>query len=477
LLASTLRLYNLGKQSLWLDETYSVMMSNDLHTIWAEQTKDSSPPLYYSMLHFWIFCFGKSEVSLRLLSALFGILLIPLVFVAGTNIFSRKTGFFASLFAALSPYHIYYSQEAKVYSLLALLSLASFLMLYLSIRENRIIFWVAYVLSTIFCLYTHNYGILLLIAEFFFCIFYHPKAKALLNTIISFICIFIAFLPRIPILSIQAIIDINPWIEVAKIKDLISTFKYFCLLSWRLPTTQLLSLALKIAIPLFAIIFVFGLFNRRKENVFLFTYFFIPLGIAFLISLKKPIYVAGRYDMLVFPAFCLIMGAGLSKIKIYFLRQFLLVSIIIVTLLSLFHYYFIYRKSNDRYISKYVQKYSDKKDIIVATELSIVPFEYYWKQDFQPQLFQFPNGPKSALVKEALVGDKKYINSEIRELIEKIYPLLKQGNKLWVLYQPFTFSDKLLEALGKEFENTNIINYLKGDNLNQISKIYIFKRR
>lgn len=477
LLAATLRLYNLGKQSLWLDEAYSVMMSKNLVNLWLDQIKDSSPPLYYTILHFWILFLGQTESSLRLLSSIFGILFIPLLFVVGTNIFGKKTGIFASLIAAISPYHIYYSQEARAYSLLALLSLASFFILYLGIKENRGIFWITYVIINILCLYTHNYGVLLLISEICFCIFYCQNKHVLTNIIISQICIFIAFLPRIPILFKQALMDMNPWISTPKIGDLISSFKYFCLLSWRTPMTPLLSLALKITIPLFAVVFVIGLLGRKKENFFLFIYFFIPLGLAFLISLRKPIYVAGRYDMLIFPGFCLIIGVGLDKIKANYLQFILLTVIILATSFSLFNYYFVYRKSNDKFVSQYIQRRIEKNDIIVATELSIVAFEYYWKQDFQPQLFQSPNGPRSALVRKAFVGGEEYINLEIKKLMEKIYPLLTRTNKLWILYYPFTFSDRLLEVLEKEFENTAILHLREGDNLNQISKICIFKKR
>ncbi|MFH0912662.1 MAG: glycosyltransferase family 39 protein [Candidatus Omnitrophota bacterium] len=475
-IAVILRLYHLGNQSLWLDEAYSVMMSKNVVMLWAEQIKDPMPPLYYSMLHYWILIWGGSEFSLRLLSALFGILLIPLVFITGATIFDRKTGIYAALFAAISPIHIYYSQEARAYTLLAFLSLASSFMLYLSIEKNRNIFWIAYILATVLCLYAHNYGILLLSAQICFCLFF-PVRNILQKFAWSQLCILLAYLPRIAILFRQIRLDMNPWISAPTIKDLFSTFLRFSLLSWRLPITPLLSVILKITVPILVLIFIIGLVNRERQNLFLSTYLIIPLALAFFISLKIPSYVAGRYDILVFPAFCLIMGVGLNNVRIPFLRLVLVIIITVATSCILFNYYFIYRKSNDRVISEYVQKNSDKRDVIVATGLSVVPFEYYWRQNFPPRLFKFPDGPRSAIVRDALMGDEKYINFEIKKLTEKIYPLLNENNRLWILYQPYIFSDRLLYTLKKDFKNTDIITYPKGDNLNQVSRLYIFKRR
>lgn len=401
-IGTVLRLYHLGKQSLWLDEAYSVMMSRSLITPWFEQVQDSSPPLYYSLLHYWINMFGKSEFSLRLLSCIFGILLIPLVFIVGTSVFNRKVGIYAALFTAISPIHIYYSQEARMYALLPFLSLVSFFMLSLSLRKNKNIYWITYILTTIFCLYTHNHGVFLLVAEMCFYIFYNRKKSRglLLKFILSQLTILGAFLPRIFVLSQQIFMEMNPWIALTTLRDIYSTFLHFCLLSYHLPLTESISITLKIAIPIFALIFLVGIFVSQKQNTFLPVYIIIPLAIAFVISCKLPIYVAGRYDILVFPAFCLIIALGLSKITPRLFRLSLLTIIILSTLISLYHYYFIYNKSNDRIISEYVQKYINREDVVVITELNITPFEYYWSRDFQPNLFQFPEGPRYSLKKE-----------------------------------------------------------------------------
>jgi 4-amino-4-deoxy-L-arabinose transferase-like glycosyltransferase len=473
-----LRLYNLGKQSLWLDEAYSVTMAGDLNKLWFEQIMDSNPPLYYSLLHFWIHICGKTEFAIRLLSLIFGIFLIPLIFFVGDSIFDKNTGIYAALLVAISPIHIYYSQEARMYSIMPFLSLFSFFLLYLGIIKRRNIYWIAYAITTIFCLYTHNYGIFLLVSEIWFFIFYRTKKKdIMLEFMLSQICILIAYLPRLPVLFKQIAMNMNPWISLPNLHSLSSTFLHFSILSWRLPLTGPLLLILKVVVPLFAGIFLIGILVSLKRNIFLLAYIVIPLSLAFIISLKVPIYVPGRYDILVFPAFCLVIAAGLKGFKNKFLTALLLIIIILSTSVILYHYYFIFKKSNDRSVSEYIQMNMGKEDVLVATELSITPFEYYWRKEFQPTLFQFPDGPRSFITEKALKGESSYINLEIRKLTFKVCPLINKNNRLWLMYHPIALVDRLIERLKEDFKNTEVIKFVPGDNLNQIHRVYIFKRR
>lgn len=472
-----LRFYNLGKQSLWSDEAYSVMMARDLNKLWFEQIQDSNPPFYYSLLHFWMHICGKTEFALRLLSLIFGVFLIPLIFLVGSEISDRYTGLYASLLVAISPIHIYYSQEVRMYSIMSFLSLLSFFLLYIGIIRKKSIYWIAYTITTILCLYVHNYGIFLLISEIYFYIFYHPKAKDILpRFILSQIYIFVAYLPRLLILFKQITINMNPWISAPNAQYLTSTFLHFCILSWRLPLTEHLRLILKIIIPLFAFIFLIGSLTSLKRNIFLLFYIVIPLGLAFAISYKVPLYVPGRYDIMVFPAFCLIIAAGLKRIRITFLHYSILIIILLSTSVFLYHYYFIYKKSNDRIVSEYIQMNMEKEDVLVMTELSITPFEYYWRKEFQPKLFQFPEEARGFLKKEALKGEEKYTNLEIKKLILKIYPLVNENNRLWLVYHPIVLVDRLINKLREDFKNTKFIKFCPGDNLNQIQGVYIFKK-
>jgi mannosyltransferase len=122
LLAAGLRFYRLAGQSFWSDEGNSVALARaSLAEIAARTALDIHPPLYYWLLHGWMQLFGDSEVAVRSLSAAAGVLLVALIYRLGARLFDTWGGLLAAFIAALSPFQIYYAQEARMYALLALL--------------------------------------------------------------------------------------------------------------------------------------------------------------------------------------------------------------------------------------------------------------------------------------------------------------------------------------------------------------------
>jgi mannosyltransferase len=121
LLAAGLRFYRLAGQSLWSDEGNSVALAQvGLSEIAARTAFDIHPPLYYWLLHAWIRFFGRSEVAVRSLSVVVGVLLVAVVYQLGKQLFDSRVGLLAAFIAAVSPFLVYYSQEARMYALLAL---------------------------------------------------------------------------------------------------------------------------------------------------------------------------------------------------------------------------------------------------------------------------------------------------------------------------------------------------------------------
>ncbi|MEA3335199.1 MAG: glycosyltransferase family 39 protein [Chloroflexota bacterium] len=123
LLATALRFLRIGNQSLWADEGNSVALAlRSISEISANAAADIHPPLYYWFLHFWVRIFGTSEIAVRSLSAVWGIFLVWLVYQIGSRLHDRRTGLIAAFLAAINPFLIYYSQEARMYSMLAALA-------------------------------------------------------------------------------------------------------------------------------------------------------------------------------------------------------------------------------------------------------------------------------------------------------------------------------------------------------------------
>lgn len=91
LVGAFFRIYHLGTQSLWLDEAFSVSVSKmGLLQLIQATAADTNPPFYYIVLHYWMSVFGDSEFAVRLLSALFGLLAIPLIYLVGRQLFDEE---------------------------------------------------------------------------------------------------------------------------------------------------------------------------------------------------------------------------------------------------------------------------------------------------------------------------------------------------------------------------------------------------
>jgi uncharacterized membrane protein len=120
LIGGFLRVLLLGAKGMWLDETFSVWMSS--HPLpdmlqWIVRI-DQHPPLYYVLLHYWITLTGDAAYDVRLLSALFGAATIPIIYLIGKRMSGVVMGLAAALILALSPFHIYFAQETRMYTLL-----------------------------------------------------------------------------------------------------------------------------------------------------------------------------------------------------------------------------------------------------------------------------------------------------------------------------------------------------------------------
>jgi mannosyltransferase len=123
LLSLILRTRELGI-GFWIDEGLSVGIADrPLGDIPDALRLDGSPPLYYLLLHVWMQVVGTSEEATRALSLTCALLAVPVAWWAARALFSTRAGWMAAVLAATNPFLTEYAQEARMYALLALLSL------------------------------------------------------------------------------------------------------------------------------------------------------------------------------------------------------------------------------------------------------------------------------------------------------------------------------------------------------------------
>lgn len=124
LLACGLRLYRLGAGSLWYDETVSVhLAAKSVPALLQHTAGDIHPPGYYLLLHGWLRLAGRSDFAAAFPSLFFGVLLVALAGWLGRRVFGVQAGLLAAFLVAISPYHLWYSQEVRMYTLAAVLAM------------------------------------------------------------------------------------------------------------------------------------------------------------------------------------------------------------------------------------------------------------------------------------------------------------------------------------------------------------------
>ncbi|GEM_PF-4684076 len=182
---------------LWGDSAYSVFSANrSLAEIALDRLTDGHPPLYYYLLHFWVALAGNSEFSVRFLSAISGVLTVPITYQLGRRSFDRWVGIAAAFLTAASPFLVFYSRLPRMYSLLAFLAALSILSL-LNFSKSRM--WKsAYVVSTIAMLYAHYFGALAFAAGalvYMLVLMYERRFREAVSYVLYCIFIAIAFIP------------------------------------------------------------------------------------------------------------------------------------------------------------------------------------------------------------------------------------------------------------------------------------------
>ena len=167
LLAAVLRFARIGHQGFWFDEANTALLVHFSpgKMIGLIPQTESTPPLYYCVAWVWARVFGCGEAGLRSLSALAGVLAVPVAFAAGRKLISVRAGLIAAALTACNPLLIWYSQEARSYELLVLLTSVSLLAFAYVRAEPTPRAVAAWVIAAALALATHYYALLAIVPQ------------------------------------------------------------------------------------------------------------------------------------------------------------------------------------------------------------------------------------------------------------------------------------------------------------------------
>lgn len=245
----TLRLISLN-QSLWLDEAINVMAAKSFSffgMVTQYAVADFHPPGHFIIIWIWGRLFGFSEVSMRLPSVIFGVLAIYFTFLIGKKLVSKNVGLLAALLLSINPLHIYYSQEARMYSLAALAVAVNVYLLIKLIKGEKVNL-IFLIISNLGILLSDYVAYFIFPAEFIFLLLLKEKE----------------FLKKWFIALIAAVILVSWWIPI-----FLSQLKVGAIASANLPTWKFVvgGFDLK-TLPLTFVKFIIGRISLADKTIY-----------------------------------------------------------------------------------------------------------------------------------------------------------------------------------------------------------------
>lgn len=444
-LGAVVRIVNLGSDSIWLDEAYSIQFARlPVPQLLAEAARsDVHPPLYYLLLHYWIKLFGPSEAGARSLSTLFGLLAILTIYLLARLLFNRAVGLLSSLLLSLSLFNIEFSQEARMYSLLAWLSLCS-LYFFLKIFDRaRPLHLIGYVITTSLLMHTHVYGFFIIAAEniFFASLFFSRRER------------FRQLLGRWLILQGSLVVLFLPWLSV-----MLEQFERvqrgfwiprptlnFLRLTWIIysGSSTLLSF---IFIPLILLGLISGSEHERKranetsglpatllpsqsdsrklflsgreKSLFLLIWLLSPIVIPFFLSQFLSSIYLPKYTIAASMAFIVLAAQGVMSIRADGVRVLIVAVLIGLSLVQVRDYWAGPHKDFWRESAAAFDRSARTGDLVLFHQQSgLVPFRYYSKRDDVREV-EFPD-------------DKTELTAA--NAAEKLGPVVAGHNRVWLV--------------------------------------------
>ncbi|MCA9974024.1 MAG: glycosyltransferase family 39 protein [Anaerolineales bacterium] len=475
LIGGGLRLLLLGTKGLWLDETFSVWLANQpvgdmLH--WVVQI-DQHPPLYYLLLHAWVALVGDTPYDVRLLSVLFGAGTIPVIYLIGKRLSGVLVGLAAAVFLALSPFNIYYAQEARMYTLLALnAAVAIYALVRLltdaraarpigrQLREHGLrrsavahietdLAWVAFVVFSAAAMWSQNTAVFLPLATNLFVltlILVQRRTKSaappalhapsLANWLKAQIGIFLLWSPWLFFFIRQAgAVSRRFWIPAPTAESVLQTLKLLLNPSAPLPPGPTLAIW-----TLYALVLCLGLVHYRQRLArfwLLAALFAVPFLGELLVSIWRPIFYDRTLIWTTIPL-CLLLAAGVAQLKFRPLLLLALGGFVTLNLFSVGDYFRFYQKEDWHTAAGYVANFAEDNDLVLFnSNFVIISFDYY----FQPYEKQY----SLQVVKRGVPRDlftNGILEPEMTESdVPALISLLREHSRVWLVYSHNDYTD------------------------------------
>ena len=437
-----LHMWRLDAKSIWWDESLSLhraqgsigyILSNRISLAGAESI-DQHPPLFFLVLSAFLRCCGDSDFTLRFPSVAFATLLVPLLYVMAKRLRGRRAGLLAGLLGVLSPFYLWYAQEARMYTMVTALGLAALYCVWRAVEERRLTWAGGWVFLSAAGIGTHYLYLLLLVFHLLIAATLWPRRhRERVSPAIwrrPVVIVFTSILALALVMVGQGAVHLllraaagRRYIPLGLIiRDAYNSF------------TIGLSASLRQAWPLdlaFTALYCLGIISiwrhppsftrtRWSGTLALGAYVFLPILGMWAYSLFRSIYMGSRYIIMASPASYLGVGIGLDHI---YGRKRLVGGLLVCLLvlgMGVSNYRFFtherYRTKEDhRSSAEYVMARESQGDLIILTAPeNIAAFEHYYSGQApivtMPRVALDPNFDRARLARdmaEAVAGYRR----------------------------------------------------------------------
>ncbi len=422
--AAALYLFRIGQQSLWLDEVMSLAVASrppagmlDFFRGLPEQH-----PLYYVLLKGWIALLGDSELALRGLSVACAVLAIPLFHLLVRRLTSRPAAWIATVLLTLSPFWLFYAQEARMYTLVGFLAvLHSWLFLrWIASERSRDALW--YVIVGVLGVYTHFFLVFVPLAHVVWHLFEEDdRTRALREVGPPVAAIYAAYLPWAVFLllhmpegqSWKGVRNVIFGVPYSFFRFSVGYSEFLANAGWKSRIPELVranwlvivAAGLGWGLPLLA--GVRAAWRSGRRGRFLLAGLAVPIAAALLLSVRT-IVVGERYFVVSFPFYLMVVAIGLWSMwrsggaaRTVGVTAAVLVAA--TTVNSLHGHYFEedFGKEQWREVAHRVAADARDGDVVdFHHDFISGAFRYYYRQTSGPRLPATPEAPPPTSIEE-----------------------------------------------------------------------------
>jgi mannosyltransferase len=344
----------------------------------------NNPPLYEIFLHYWIKAFGIEPWAVRMPSLIFSALTAPVIYRIGQRYATARAGVIAAAIFTISTMHIYFSHEARVYSLFVLLATLS-LYFYLGIAREpgRKRNYVLLFITNLVLIYSHYFGFFVLLVELVSLPLIEHRRRAVKGVLVMMAALAVCYTPMIVVFLQRAQESVEgTWVSAPAITEVYGNLNRF--LNNKYNTLVL--------IILFAGAFTARIlkkdlarhikaFRGDRNIMIILLWFGVPYLLMFIVSFKVPMFI-DRYILYTSIPFYLVIGILISRFVNHTIFQGIAAGIFLLSMVLTMQI----NPDNDRRMREWVEEVKSRKSpgtlVLLAPGYADIGFAYHYNIEY-----------------------------------------------------------------------------------------------